>query len=85
MTHDNRDHTGSASVGLCYEIVDSDESGYQLKPHTCPVCSGRGLVLANFYEAKQVGEPAHLQPGVSPPVGVPEQCRTCHGVGAMWG
>jgi hypothetical protein len=39
------------------------------RPHTCPVCGGKGTVPAGFYE-NTIGS---------------EDCRTCGGKGVIWG
>ena len=44
------------------------------KPHACPVCFGKGIVPNGFYTGNY-----------STTSTVPEQCKTCWGVGIVWG
>ena len=46
------------------------------KPHVCPVCKGRGIVPADFYESR------HQFGTIAAPRNVP--CRTCNGMGIVW-
>lgn len=44
------------------------------KPHTCPVCGGKGMVNAGFYAE------------ISSTTGTCEEtCRPCNGTGVLWG
>lgn len=49
----------------------------QSKPHSCPVCYGKGIVSAGFY----------LSPNYTwiSSCNLPETCRTCGGKGIVWG
>ena len=42
---------------------------YYRQPYRCPVCDGRGFILAGFY--------------VLPTINT-EQCRSCGGEGVIW-
>jgi len=42
------------------------------KPHICPVCYGRGIVPAGFYETTFTEAQE-------------EPCRSCQGTGIVWG
>jgi len=44
------------------------------RPHTCPVCQGRGTVPQGFYNHGDM-----LTSSLTP-----EQCRTCLGTGIVW-
>ena len=46
-------------------------------PHTCPVCGGRGMVPAGFYDSS----PGSIGGAVSL---APERCCTCEGKGIVW-
>ena len=48
---------------------------YDEKPATCPVCGGKGLVPAGFYE---IGRTEFAWGGTSCPT---ETCRSCNGKG----
>lgn len=50
---------------------------YQLKPHCCPICEGNGLVDNGFYNQTS-GKWSSTSISF-------EQCRTCHGIGIIWG
>ena len=56
-------------------LEEMGKSQGESRPHTCPVCQGRGFVALGFYQ--------HL-PGVGI-VGGTEPCRTCNGSGVIWG
>ena len=43
--------------------------------HLCPVCKGKGLVNANFYNVNNEGIEINKEPIV---------CRTCKGEGVLW-
>jgi len=47
-----------------------------MKPYTCPVCGGRGIVPAGFYTS--VGY-------YSTTGNTTEHCRSCSGTGIIWG
>lgn len=47
-----------------------------MKPHTCPVCSGNGLVPNGFYSQT-------LRTWSTTTV-TPEMCKTCTGTGIVW-
>ena len=49
--------------------------GPDSKPHRCPVCDGRGIVPAGFYETTSYGSTA---------IPMPDNCRTCNGSGVVW-
>jgi len=46
-----------------------------MRPHTCPVCAGRGLVPQGFYLAVERFSSTHT---------APETCRSCCGQGIVW-
>lgn len=46
------------------------------KPHVCPVCFGRGLVINGFYSSVVSASNSSYVDG--------EQCRSCWGTGIVW-
>lgn len=58
--------------------IDNVSSPLQ-KPHICPVCGGKGLVPAGFYNLDYYT----YTYTTCPPQ--PETCRTCNGRGIVWG
>lgn len=63
------------------DMVNDSDSEYlpSLKgsPHTCPVCSGNGLVPNGFYRQTSGN---YLTCSTTP-----ESCRSCNGTGVLWG
>ena len=49
----------------------------QRRPHVCPVCGGKGLVMNGFYRA--IGVNSWSTGGSEP-----ETCRSCAGRGIVW-
>ena len=49
----------------------------KLLPHCCPICGGNGLVSGSFYTSL----PGHNRISTN----VTEPCRSCKGVGIIWG
>jgi hypothetical protein len=47
----------------------------KMQPYPCPVCGGKGTVLAGFYDY-YISNPTNTSP---------ERCRTCDGTGIVWG
>ena len=47
------------------------------QPFCCPVCAGKGLVPAQFYQAVGVADTTAY--GTAP-----EVCRSCQGTGVLW-
>jgi hypothetical protein len=57
-------------------LLSQTKRGEPLRqPYRCPVCSGRGLVVAGFYDG-QVISIGTLLPQ--------EPCRSCLGTGSIW-
>ena len=48
----------------------------KIRPYTCPVCGGSGVVPHGFYELLECWSSANTSQ---------ETCRTCHGTGVVWG
>ena len=48
-----------------------------LTPYRCPICGGNGLVSGSFYTA--------LLGCGGTSANITEQCRSCNGVGIIWG
>ncbi len=65
----NRSITFEPMVNYTYETTG-------LKPHTCPVCEGRGTVPCGFYSHQE-----HFTSSSTSP----ETCKTCNGGGILWG
>lgn len=57
-----------------YRIITNKPS----TPHRCPVCNGSGLVPNGFYN--HTGVYNYETTNTSP-----ETCRTCMGLGIVWG
>lgn len=55
---------------------ERDINTEEYKPHTCPVCYGKGIVDVGFY----------LTPGQvwSVSNATPEICKSCDGKGVIW-
>lgn len=45
-------------------------------PHTCPVCSGKGIVPHGFYNSTNREWTSSSA--------APEKCKTCNGTGIVW-
>ena len=60
--------------GVMSNLEEMGKSQQSKKPHTCPVCGGRGSMPVNFYDRAD----ATFNTG-------PVQCKTCLGRGVIWG
>ena len=68
---------GVSSVGYKFEVSDLHVNDVKGVPHSkCPVCEGRGLVFAGFYEP--VGHRRDHKLGAPP-----ETCKSCIGKGVL--
>ena len=47
-------------------------------PHRCPICNGRGTVPRGFYGSTGTT----CEPDIA--IIVPENCKSCHGIGILW-
>jgi hypothetical protein len=61
------------TVTVTYPAPPVKEDG--TRPHTCPVCQGRGVLPAGFY---------HPSGAASLTSTAPERCRSCSGKGYLW-
>ena len=52
---------------------EGEKGERQMILYRCPICEGRGVVLAGFYI-----------PGVANNSTNPETCKTCQGTGVLW-
>ena len=52
------------------------EKNTKVKPYTCPVCGGNGLVPNGFYN-QTTGNWSSTD-------ATPETCRSCGGLGVVW-
>lgn len=59
------------------EIRVTVTSEAQQKPHSCPVCGGRGTVHAGFYRQWLNGTDTTADM-------LPVSCRSCGGTGIVW-
>ena len=62
-----------------YEVIWNNQTGCERRPHVCPVCGGKGLVPAGFYN---IGYDPYTYTTDIPQ---PELCRSCGGTGIVWG
>lgn len=64
------------NIDKIYDDVEKEEPIIRHHPHICPVCNGRGFVMAGFYSSF-TGE-------FTTSAIEQETCRTCNGSGIIW-
>jgi len=62
-----------------YEVIYGCNTHCERRPHICPVCGGKGLVPAGFYNIE------YDSYTYTTDVPQPETCRSCGGTGIVWG